>query len=104
MKRQYIDNEYVQIENLSNGSVNVEGVTVQFTPRHEHVIGDVELISGSQLVIMSQSISPSILDSDPPVHIRGAGFGDDPKTSVLEAPGTVKLFSPSERLIGKYYY
>lgn len=104
VERQYIDNEYVQIENLSNGAIEFEGVTLQFSPTHEHVIGDLKLVSGAQLVVQSRSVSPSKLDSDPPVHIRGAGFGDDPKTSVLEAPGTVELHTPNGDIVDKYYY
>lgn len=104
VERQYIDNEYVQIENLSNGAIELEGVTLQFSPTHDHVIGDLTLVSGAQLVVLSQSTSPTTLDSDPPVHVHGAGFGDEPKTSVLEAPGTVELHAPNGDIVDKYYY
>ncbi|GAB3680694.1 hypothetical protein GCM10028857_03760 [Salinarchaeum chitinilyticum] len=104
VERRYIDGEYVQIENLSNGAIELEGVALQFSPTHKHVIEDLELVSGAQLFVLSRSTSPSKLDSDPPVHVRGAGFGDDPKTSVLEAPGTVELHSPNGNLVDKYYY
>jgi len=89
--REFIDYEYVLLENDSEDSVDVSGYTIEYQSDYTFQLDDLVLESGAQLVIATRVGKDTTLASSPPVYLQYAGFGTGSGTSVLNESGTVRV-------------
>lgn len=103
-QREYIDYEYVEIENQTGSTIDVGRVSIVYNDKNEYTFSELELEPGAKIVVRSKEAQESVLETDPPVYIRSAGFGEDSNTSVMEPPGVLTLKSPSGEVIHEKSY
>lgn len=104
VEREYIGYEYVEIQNDSDRTIDVGGVTVVYDQERRHQLAQLELSGGAKIIVLSRDSEESTLETDPPVHVRSAELGDGVRTSVLESPGEISLERPSGGVIHQRSY
>lgn len=91
VERDSISHEYIELENDGECAIQVEGFTIDYENGNEYELSDLELEPGGRIVVRSYEQSESVLETDPPVYLRSAGFGDSTITSVMDGSGVVTL-------------
>ena len=75
--REFIDGEYVVLENGSDDPVAVSGYVVEYPGDRQHRIEDLTLEPGAQLALVNDRGEDSTLLSSPPIYLRYTGPADD---------------------------
>lgn len=100
----YPSGEFVEVRNRGESSVNMSGVTVVYDGTRRHTFEQFILEPPAPVILLSRAGRHELLESDPPVHVHTAGFGEGVETSVLEGSGTVRLVAPNATVLDQQEY
>ncbi|WP_265107895.1 lamin tail domain-containing protein [Halosolutus halophilus] len=87
--REFIDGEYLLLENVSEDSLDVSGYAVEYPSDHTYQMEKLILEPSAQLILLTREGEDATLTSSPPAYLRYAGFDAGSATSVLGVNGTV---------------
>lgn len=100
--RSYPEHDTVRIRNASTLSINPEGYTIEFDSKHQHTLSEFQVESNADILVLSGTSGTMILESDPPIYVRPAGFDD---ASVLsDQGGEVVLRDPEGEAVDRLEY
>lgn len=102
--REYIDYEYVELENTAANAVPLGGVTVEYDDTTSYEFSNLDLEADATVVLASRARTETTLTTAPPVYIRSAEFGQTTDTSVLDGDGTVRLQAPDGTVVDSKRY
>ncbi|MFC7231889.1 lamin tail domain-containing protein [Saliphagus sp. GCM10025308] len=97
--REFIDGEYILLQNESENSLDVAEYTIEYPSDHTYQIDELVVEPGAQLALLSRSGENATLQSSPPVYLRYAGFDEGVATSVLDENGTVRVRDTQESIV-----
>jgi hypothetical protein len=102
--RDFIDGEYLLFENDSAASLDVSGYTVAYPSSHTHLLRDLVLDPGSQLILLSRNGEDATLQMSPPAYLRYAGVTSESNPSALGSSGTVRVRNTAGRTVAEATY
>lgn len=102
--REFIDYEYILLENNSEDSLDTFGYVIEYPSDHRFELSDLTIEAGAQLAVLSREGENTVLESSPPVYLQYAGFNTESDTSVLGKRGTIRVRNAYETIVTSVSY
>lgn len=104
IERDFIDGEYVRLENIATEPVDVTDYVIEYDEGTEFSLPKITMEPGSMMALISRRGEDTTLQSSPPAYLVYASFDDNLETSVMNESGTVNLRAPDETLVDTIRY
>lgn len=101
IEREFLDGEYLLIENTGTESLDVSGYIVEYPTDYAHQIADLVLEPGAQLALESRDGEDSVFQMSPPLYLRSLGADMAP---LLGKSGTVRVRDTENDIVATVSY